>query len=727
MKGKVTMKLRAILIVFILLTLVQVSNAQNYPHVSIRDIQFVPQDSLIAGKDGSPYIGDTIQVTGIVIVSSIVDPTFDRRPIMYAGTRWQTYLQDTSGTEFIGLNIIQNDTSGVNQNSLMDLIDTAQIVTIVGVVEEYGGKQTQLNVRAIYPVQFSGQLPERPAPKEITIAEMNTGAAPNPTNIMSSGEKYEGQYVILRNVISSNRNTSTGTFYINDGLGNSMYVHDQSGYFTKRTHKLRDFEPPLDGSTIAYIRGVVGHNYNPNHYTIRPIYPDDMFITDSPPAISNIKRNTSLIAPNQAVTISANVIEYNQGDSVVYAKVMYRVNGGPLTEINMNKGANNLYSGTIPGVSLDSALVDFYIKSQDATGLVSYNPIDTARGKYFYLVLNRPLRVQDVQYSPFGSGYSAYNNYRVTVSGTVTADTSDLQGDGNQVGRRVYIQNGTGPWSGIWVFGVNADALKRGDNVTITNGLVTENNNNTRIDSIQQIIENSVNNPLPPAELILTSTIATSSIVPAGSVQAEQWEGVLVKYEGVVVSNENADGNPGPNGGGNSNFGEIVVKDASNVDTRVELQEGNHVYHNQWIAGLDTVTGNIRVKATDTFTQMHGVLFYSFGNYKLVPRKNDDFVGYVADANEQDVPEITSYNLDQNYPNPFNPTTTISYSIPKAGFVEIKVFNILGQEVKSLVNLEQTPGNYKVIFDGRDMTSGVYLYQISIGNFVQTKKMILMK
>lgn len=720
------MKLRGILIVFALLTFVSISYAQNYPHVSIRDIQFKPQDSLALGKDGSDYLGDTVQVTGIVMVSSIVDPTFDRRPIMWAGARWQTYIQDTSNfNEFIGLNIIQNDTTGANQNSLMDLIDTAQIVTIVGVVEEYGGRQTQLNVRAIYPLQFVGQLSMRPAPREVTIAEMNSGAAPNPVNIMTGGEKYEGQYVVLRNVISSNRNTSTGSFYINDGLGNSMFVHDQSGYFTKRAHKLREYEPPLDGSTIPYIQGMVGHNYNPNHYTLRPMYPNDMITGNSPPAISNIRRNSSLINANQAVNITASIIEYNPGDSVVTAKIKYRVNGGELTEVEMIKGDNNQWLGTIPGVT-DSSLVDFYLMSKDATNLVSYNPIDTTKGKYFYLVLNRPLRIQDVQYSPFGSGYSAYNNYTATLTGTVTADTSDLQGDGNQVGRRTYIQNGSGPWSGIWVFGVNAEGLLRGDNVTVT-GVITENNSNTRVDSISQVIINSQNNPLPLPDLVSTATIATSSTIPAGAVQAEEWEGVLVKYENLTVTNENPDGNAGPNGGGNANYGEISLKDLSNIETRVELQEGNHVYHNQWIGGLDTVAGNIRIKVTDRFTQMNGVMFYSFGNYKLVPRKNDDFIGYTTDGTEQNVPEVTTYNLGQNYPNPFNPSTTISYSIPQSGFVEIKVFNVLGQMVKSLINMEQTTGNYKVIFDGSELSSGVYLYQINVGNYIQTKKMVMLK
>ena len=86
-----------------------------------------------------------------------------------------------------------------------------------------------------------------------------------------------------------------------------------------------------------------------------------------------------------------------------------------------------------------------------------------------------------------------------------------------------------------------------------------------------------------------------------------------------------------------------------------------------------------------------------------------------------------TYNLKQNYPNPFNPATEIQYSIPKSGIVILKVFNLLGQEVATLVNQEQTPGSYKVSFDASKFASGVYLYRIQSGNYSLTKKMILMK
>ncbi|AFN74223.1 hypothetical protein MROS_0982 [Melioribacter roseus P3M-2] len=90
--------------------------------------------------------------------------------------------------------------------------------------------------------------------------------------------------------------------------------------------------------------------------------------------------------------------------------------------------------------------------------------------------------------------------------------------------------------------------------------------------------------------------------------------------------------------------------------------------------------------------------------------------------------EIPSeYTLNQNYPNPFNPVTNIKYSIPKAGHVTLKVFNVLGQEVATLVNKEQSPGSYVVDFDASRLASGIYLYSLQTENTIITKKMMLIK
>lgn len=87
----------------------------------------------------------------------------------------------------------------------------------------------------------------------------------------------------------------------------------------------------------------------------------------------------------------------------------------------------------------------------------------------------------------------------------------------------------------------------------------------------------------------------------------------------------------------------------------------------------------------------------------------------------------SNYNLNQNYPNPFNPSTVISYSIPKESNVTLKIYNSLGQLVSTIVNKMQAAGNYQATFNADDLSSGIYFYSLSAGDFMQVKKMILLK
>ena len=85
------------------------------------------------------------------------------------------------------------------------------------------------------------------------------------------------------------------------------------------------------------------------------------------------------------------------------------------------------------------------------------------------------------------------------------------------------------------------------------------------------------------------------------------------------------------------------------------------------------------------------------------------------------------FALQQNYPNPFNPSTTISFAIPKNEHVIVKIYNVLGMEVATLIDRELSIGNYAYSWDASGMAGGVYYYVIRAGNFQQVKKMILLR
>jgi hypothetical protein len=102
---------------------------------------------------------------------------------------------------------------------------------------------------------------------------------------------------------------------------------------------------------------------------------------------------------------------------------------------------------------------------------------------------------------------------------------------------------------------------------------------------------------------------------------------------------------------------------------------------------------------------------------------NDGVTG-VEDRNDV---VVERFRLEQNYPNPFNPSTTITYQVPENSFVSIKVYDVLGKEVTSLINEEKSVGSYEVEFDATSLPSGIYFYRLQAGNYTTTKKMILLK
>ncbi len=101
----------------------------------------------------------------------------------------------------------------------------------------------------------------------------------------------------------------------------------------------------------------------------------------------------------------------------------------------------------------------------------------------------------------------------------------------------------------------------------------------------------------------------------------------------------------------------------------------------------------------------------------------NDYVTSIKNDNSS----ILHFKIEQNYPNPFNPFTTIRYGIPKESLVTIKIFDVLGREVTTLLNAEQKAGEHEVVWDAKDFASGVYFYQIKAGDFLAVKKMLLVK
>lgn len=729
---------------------------------TIMVVQTVPADSLAIGHDRSIKIGDTVTVTGRVVAPSVVNATGNDFRILLRGSSSRTiYLQDTTNAIFGGIIVRQADT--VSNTGITNL-DSGMKVTLTGIVQEFpdniiSSSVTQLKLDTLSIIQVLPTVKKRPAPITVNVSDFDSLGNVN----FRSGEKYEGMYVQLNNVTVGAQSPSgvRNVRRLIDAQGNFVYLRDFSNFFSTSptpSWGWTAWAPPSIGATVTSIRGVIINsayadgNGSLYPYVIVPIYPNDLTMGNTPPFVSSVSRSPGVPKPVNTVQVNAVVSDtLDNPVSVDSCQLFYRVNRGAYTKLTMAP-SGNIYSAVMPAQTLGT-LVEYFIKARDNLGAVRLNPSDTSKSTYFYYVRqNDTMTIKDIQYTPNNGGFSAYNGYDVTTEGIVTCDTTDIPAfaftspynSGTQTSpRRVIIQDGAiaGGWSGIWIDGNATDPLVKGQRVRIR-GTVSESNGMTRL-----IIATSGDivplgtGTIPPFEILTPAVVADNKI--DGDTTVEKWESVLIKFNSqCVISCVNAPSLTGctsqfpvPDTSFRRNFGEIfVVYPGENVEARIELQDGNHDKVNGWNPAFANyyntgLPGQLLWK-WDGISSLQGVLYYAFGKYKLVPRTNADF-GTVIGV--EPISEIaTQFWLKQNYPNPFNPVTKIVYNLPTEAEVTVKVFNLLGQEVRTLVNGIQNRGKYEVNFDGKDLASGMYIYVIEANTFEgnhfrDVKKMVLVK
>jgi predicted extracellular nuclease len=253
-------------------------------------------------------------------------------------------------------------------------------------------------------------------------------------------------------------------------------------------------------------------------------------------------------------------------------------------------------------------------------------------------------------------------------------------------------------------------ALRNGDSVSVT-GTVQEQYDVTRLGGITAVTRISGGNTVP-APVVRT---AGSLNVGNGNLSAEPYEGMLVRLTNLTVTDVYPT---------YSDATEYSVSDGTGA--AIVQRSGRNKYSN---VPADTLSGKTILREGDTIASLTGIVYYSFNQYKFVPRTDADFVGVVltsvAERAGTGIPG--AFELSQNYPNPFNPSTTIRYAIPATGMTSLKIYNILGQEVATLVNEVLPAGVYTVRFDASSLASGLYFFRIQSGSFSQVKKMVLVK
>ncbi len=462
-----------------------------------------------------------------------------------------------------------------------------------------------------------------------------------------------------------------------------------------------------------------------------------------------------IISPTEAVSFL--LFSESTNDKV------WSINSTTGDVINPDYIPSDLVNLVTPTQARLSPLGKISISDQGSDGVFSYDTLGNPLG-IFAPAGGVNINILD---NVRGHNYRANGNLLVTVAGSANSNAiAEFDASGNYLGQ--FITAGSGglnsPWdilfrtNDILVSASSSDALHRYD----LNGAF--------IDSFYAAGSTSYF-PEQMQELS-NSNIAVADFGVGGGVKIYSNAGIPLTTLGVVTANRGVYGLPNgnfltTNAAGlfeiNGTTGDTVRQIIAGVSGRfitpydlaiipVELTSfvGSCVNGNvelSWATATElnnsgfeiqrsadgynfTKIGFVSGHGTTTDPKAYSYRDNSAGTGKHLYRlRQIDFNGAFnySGTIEVEVTAPTVFALEQNYPNPFNPSTIISYSIPQSSFVTLKVYDIIGNEVATLVNQTQSAGKYDIRFDASSLSNGVYLYSIKTDNFTSTKKMLLMK
>lgn len=652
--------------------------------LNIADLQFVRANVIGAtGNEDSPFRGDTVTVTGVVM-HGIRE--------VFVGARWGVFMQDERGGPWSGIFAIQNDSTIAG--TLFSAVLPGDKIRVTGLLNEFPTTantasitQIELLTRPAVPVEFVDFGLPTPAPIVLTPGDLQANGAITDPKLTERWESVLARFnnlTVIQNFAGQ--------------AGNIMTAGDASGSIALDDYFDAIFDvvspnggawPGLPAGTRINVTGYIRAGTTQGTVTINPRTMADIEIASSPPSITNVSRNPVVVTSTTDPEVSATIVDA-QG-AVARAHVNYTVDNGPVQRVSMSTSDNTVFRGVIPRQA-NGAFVQYYITAVDA----SNDSTDAANAqRSFYYVRDNGLTIFDVQYTPFDNGNSGYSGLTVTVEGVATTDSADFG--------YYYLQDGRAPWSGIWV-NDNVNNVKLGDRVRVT-GTAQENFNVTRIGNVTAAVILSTGNAVPEPVEVKTGELRAGRT-------AEQYEGMLVRVLGAKVTN------PFPDGA--SNFGEFSINDGTGevrVDDEAAGFRGN----------LDSTFA-----LGDSLVSITGIHYFSFSNYKMLPRNDNDVIRFSVKVDENPGRAPQTYALEQNYPNPFNPETTIRYQLAQKGRVTIVIFNVLGQKVKTLVDENKAAGSHRALWNGRDdhgvaVPTGMYFYRMQSGEFAQVRKLLLLK
>jgi predicted extracellular nuclease len=270
---------------------------------------------------------------------------------------------------------------------------------------------------------------------------------------------------------------------------------------------------------------------------------------------------------------------------------------------------------------------------------------------------------------------------------------------------------------------VRGDASVRGlvigDDVTVTGKVAEGYSSSTAANTavIDATVTTKHGKAAVPAATVLTTKGFESEVVRDGATDAEKWEGMLVRFTNLTVTTTNADAAAG------SNFGEFGVNDGTGMMRVDDFGTWKTVYTTD-----STKTTLTFLKVGTRIAALNGVMFFSFGNYKLEPRGASDFEGVVASV-EQVSAVPSDLKLHSAYPNPISIASTqaarVAFDLARRGDVKITLHDVLGREMAGITHGVFDAGSYTASFDIAALPAGVYFVRMAAAGSVQSTRLVV--
>lgn len=576
-----------------------------------------------------------------------------------------------------GSHYIQGATGGISIYQSGSTVLLGQEVEVTGTVGAFGGE-----------IQIS--------PATFTVLSSGNTVTPTPFTITNLMSDYENVGWLV-SCIGTVTTVQASQFFMTDGTDTVLVYIDSTTGISLGAVNVGDLYKVTSPCVV----------YN-TQIELKPRFQSDLVenpLGDTVPVISNIDSSNWVPISTSPVTISADIVDDNLVSS---AKLYYRnsdgVSPGSWTSLNMAHGAGNSWSATIPGAHT-STQVDFYITATDNAAQTSAMPGDAPTSFYSFAIGFTSIYAMQYAHPDSASQSAAYNGEFLNIRGVVTAGTGDSGAPSKFYVQEPLVNPATQTYAfgGVLVYETTGSyAYYRGDKVEI-GGSCSEYFGMTEMvpNNPDAVYLTAFGQALPPAPTVHTRVLA-DDVTHLG----EAWEAVWVKtgYSAVLDT---------------LGYGNFTISDTGAQADSLEVDP--------------TVALTYLPTAGDVVT-VESFMEYSYGDFVIRPFEDQFMVLTDISGVDDNVPTILpAGGFHSVAPNPFNPATKIRFVVNRPNLVQLNVYDIRGQKVRTLIEDRLPQSEYTLTWDGTDdagqtVSSGTYFARLRIGaEVMQVRKLSLVK